>query len=283
MELQISIPKYDSRSVDEIMEHYALEKLLAAQLRNSQKHGRGRLYTELYDKLYKNIPHHTQISRKKNLEISRREVDCKMRLVKPFLTADTVFLEVGPGDCHFSFEVAKFVRKVYAVDVSREITKNSQLPTNFELSISDGCSIPVAENHISVAYSNQLMEHLHPEDSYEQLMEIYAALRPGGVYICITPNRLAGPHDISKYFDTVATGFHLKEYTNRDVHDLLRQVGFSKVITYMGGKGVYYRFPYLLTLLVEGLLSRLPFYLRYRLANFLPVRAILGVIMVAQK
>jgi predicted SAM-dependent methyltransferase len=141
----------------------------------------------------------------------------------------------------------------------------------------------VAANSISVAYSNQLMEHLHPDDSYEQLGELYRALQPGGYYICITPNRLAGPHDVSKYFDTVASGFHLQEYTNQELYTLFRDIGFSKIITHMGGKGTYVRCPYFLMVLVEQLLSILPFKLRYTVANWLPIRAILGVIMVAQK
>ena len=39
------------------------------------------------------------------------------------------------------------------------------------------------------------------------LANLYRALKPGAVYVCITPNRLSGPHDISLYFDSVATGF----------------------------------------------------------------------------
>jgi predicted SAM-dependent methyltransferase len=51
------------------------------------------------------------------------------------------------------------------------------------------------------------MEHLHPDDAFEQLKQIYTALTPGGLYICTTPNRLTGPHDVSKYFDETAAGF----------------------------------------------------------------------------
>ena len=40
-----------------------------------------------------------------------------------------------------------------------------------------------------------------PEDAVEQLRHLHAALAPGGVYLCITPSRLTGPHDISYLFD----------------------------------------------------------------------------------
>jgi SAM-dependent methyltransferase len=281
--LQIKIPQEDGRTTEQITEHYLLEKELAAQLLQSQKEERKQLYTSLYDQLFQKITHHPQISRKMDAEASSIEVQRKMNLVKRYLKSDTIFLEVGPGDCQFSFSVAQQVKKIYAVDVSQEITRNVNVPENFELIISNGCNVPVAENSISVAYSNQLMEHLHPDDAYEQLQGIYRCLRPGGLYICITPNRLAGPHDISKYFDAVATGFHLKEYTNQELYDLFLKVGFSKVTTYAGGKGVYFKFPQSLALICESILSRFSFSLRYQIGNWLPFRAALGVILVAQK
>jgi len=64
-----------------------------------------------------------------------------------------------------------------------------------------------------------------------------------GIYICVTPNRLSGPHDISKYFDVTATRFHLKEYTNTELSDLFKEAGFLKVRAYVGAMGIYVRFP----------------------------------------
>lgn len=281
--LQIKVPKDDNRTTEQITKHYTLEKNLAAQLRHSRKEERQSLYTSLYNRLFQEITDHPQISRKMDAEASQIEVQRKMNLVKRYLQPDTVFLEVGPGDCQFSFNVAQQVKTVYAVDVSQEITKNVDVPSNFELIISNGCDVPAPDGSISVAYSNQLMEHLHPEDAYEQLKGLYHCLQPGGVYICITPNRLSGPHDVSKYFDPVATGFHLKEYTNQELYGLFSTIGFSKITTYAGGKGVYIKCPRILALLCESILSRLPFSLRHPLSNWLPIRAILGVILVAQK
>lgn len=283
MELQTKILPEDGRTTEQIIEHYTLEKELAKQLLNSQKEQRKHLYTALYNQLFQKITHHPQISRKMDVSASQLEVQRKMNLVKRYLQPDTVFLEVGPGDCQFAFQVAQKVKKVFAVDVSQEITQNSEVPPNFELIISDGCDIPAAENSVSVAYSNQLMEHLHPEDAYEQLQGLFRCLKAGGIYICITPNRLAGPHDISKYFDPVATGFHLREYTNQELYDLFIKVGFSKITTYGGGKGIYFKCPRILTVACEAILSRISFSLRHRIGNWLPIRAILGVILVAQK
>ena len=97
---------------------------------------------------------------KKITEKVKREI----RYLQPFLRKDATFLEIGPGDCSLSFEVTKSVKKVYAVDVSDVITSNlEKTPQNFQLILSDGCSVPVGANSIDLVYSNQLMEHLHPE------------------------------------------------------------------------------------------------------------------------
>ena len=72
------------------------------------------------------------------------------------------------------------------------------------------------------------MEHLHPEDAFEQLRNIIRALAPGGRYVCITPNRLNGPHDVSSHLDREATGFHIKVYTVTELARLFRAAGFAK-------------------------------------------------------
>jgi ubiquinone/menaquinone biosynthesis C-methylase UbiE len=193
------------------------------------------------------------------------------------------FLEIGPGDCSLSLEVAKHVKTVYAVDVSSEISANSIAPNNFVLVISDGISIPLEENSVDVVYSNQVMEHLHPDDAREQTQEVYRVLVPTGTYVCLTPNRLSGPYDVSRHFDTVATGFHLKEYTNTELERLFRDVGFSAVRACMGIKGRFAVTNVSLARWCEGILEQLPASIRNRLGGKFPLRSILGVQLVAQK
>ena len=131
-----------------------------------------------------------------------------------------VYLEIGAGDCSLAFAVAGKVIHVYAIDVSDEISKQIETPANFESIISDGISISVPAGSIDFAYSNQLMEHLHPDDADSQLENAFTALRPGGAYLCITPKRLLAHPTYRLYFDE-PTGFHLKEYTNRELREML--------------------------------------------------------------
>jgi SAM-dependent methyltransferase len=200
-----------------------------------------------------------------------------MQLLARLLDKKKLFLEIGPGDCALAFHVAAFVRHVYAVDVSTTITRAAHAPENFSLLFSDGSTLPVPPNSIDIIYSNQLVEHLHPDDVDDHLTSILGALAPGGVYLCITPNRLNGPHDISRYFDSEATGFHLREYTIAELSSLFKRAGFSKVLMYIGAWGHYIRCPIFPAALCESLLERLPEKMRRRLAGFRPIRAALRV------
>jgi SAM-dependent methyltransferase len=273
----------ESRTPQQFREHYEIEKELAGRLRNAPREERRHLYSSLYNQMYERVPHHPQLTRKRSPQESAEAVATQMRLLRRFLHKDVTFLELGAGDCALALEVARQVKQVYAVDVSDKITENLTPPKNFQLVLSDGCSIPVPPESVTVAYSNQLMEHLHPEDALEQLQNVYNALAPGGVYVCITPNRLAGPHDISQFFDRVATGFHLKEYTNAELSRLFRESGFSRCRTYVGLKGRFTSLPVFPLRCVEAFLSALPHTLRRALARRLPFRALLGIQLAGTK
>jgi SAM-dependent methyltransferase len=244
--------------VKEHKEHYEIEKELATRLRESSREERKTLYVSLYDEFNQRVPIYTEAIGEQASQVTSVMASPQWRFLRRFLHKDTVFLEIGAGTCAISLATAGFVKKVYALEVSKEVTKHVQKPENFELILFDGFSMPVPAESISVAYSDQVMEHIHPDDAYEQLAHIYNALAHGGIYICITPNRLNGPHDISRHFDRVATGFHLKEYTNSELSALLKQVGFSQVKAYIGVPALYVRVPLVLLRIQEGLLDRLP-------------------------
>ncbi|MGC9503115.1 class I SAM-dependent methyltransferase [Baaleninema sp.] len=261
-----------SRSFAQIESHYQIEKRLAERLKKSTARERKYLYTQLYDELYQKVPDHPQIIRSISSDIQNWIVNQRLLLLNRFLTPQTHYLELGVGDCSLALEVARKVKQVYAVDVSREITKTLQFPDNFEFILSDGCSVDVPKNSIDIAYSHQLMEHLHPEDALVQLQNIYHALAPNGIYICITPNRLSGPHDISKHFDEVATGFHLKEYTVTELREMFLEAGFRQVFWIKNKPRIYFKIPLngltnTCVKIAETLLEFCPYFLRKSVAN----------------
>ena len=257
----------DVRTLDRIKFHYHTERKLADRLRQATSAERGRLYSSLYNELFESIPDHEQLQTRDDAETTRRETARQFGILRNFIRKGDTYCEIGAGDCALAIEVAKHVRKCYAVEVSSAITENAKLPQNLTLVLSDGTSIPVPEGTIDFAYSNQLMEHLHPEDARSQLLNIYRSLAPNGKYLCITPNRLSGPHDISRYFDTAATCLHLREYSNQDLKAIFSKIGFKnfRVILSWHSLVVPWLLPLAPFLFLEKCLGRVPLQSRRRI------------------
>ena len=267
----------------QLRHHYEVEKALAARLRAAPREQRLHMLTDLYEQLFREVPDHPRRTRRHSPEDSRRHIVAQMRLLRRFLRPAMTVVEIGPGDCQFAFEIARSVRQVYGVDVDAVLSRNAQTPENFELFLSDGVSVPVPPGSVDLVYSNQLMEHLHPDDALEQLRNIFAALAPGGLYVCITPNRLDGPHDVSRSFSEEPEGFHLKEYTVTELEALFLATGFRRVAAYARTKSLCIRVPLSLIRALEAVLQRMPVGQRRALARRWPLRRLLNAGLVATR
>lgn len=269
-----------TRSAECLLAHYNLEKKLAERLRATPTHERAKAYGEVYDELFRSIPDHPQLSVDPGAR--DQEVIAKLKFVSRFLSKDSCLMEIGAGDCAFSRNAAPLIRRGIVVDVSEVIVSAAAEIENLEVVISDGVSLPVPPASVDIAYSDQLMEHLHPDDARAQLINVARAVRPGGVYICITPNRVYGPHDVSRGFDDVATGLHLLEYTGREIRTMFLDVGFKKVSFYAGGRGNYARIPVAAALLGEDAYARIPRSIRNRVPPLIPY-VLFGLNVVAER
>jgi SAM-dependent methyltransferase len=263
------------RSNADIESHYRVEIELAERLRSAPRDERLGLYGAVYDELFRRVPTHPQLTRKVTAAEQRAGVADRIALLAPFIEPETVFLEIGAGDGSLTVEVAGRARQCYALDVSREILSGVDHP-RVEAVLSDGCSVPVPESTVTVAYSFQVMEHIHPDDALEQLHNLFAVIAPGGSFFCVTPNRLNGPHDVSKYFDTVARGFHLKEYTVGELDALFRQVGFRRVEAWPRFNGRYVRLPLGFVKGFEKVFGALPVSWRRRMGKLPFIRNVLS-------
>lgn len=270
------------RSAEAIRRHYDTEKTLAARLRGATREERSSLYRTVYDDLFRLLPDHPQLVTKQSPEQARHKISAQLGLLGPYLRSDAVFLELGAGDCALSLEIAMRVKQVFAVDVSEQIMAGVQRRDNLTLVICDGCTIPLPPNTVDVVYSNQLIEHVHPDDLVQQLGSVRSVLRQNGTYLCVTPNRLNGPHDVSKYFDDEATGLHIKEYTNAELQALFLAAGFSDCCAYAGAEGRYLRLPVSLPIAIETVLQRLPISIRKSIARRSPFTKLLGVRIAAR-
>lgn len=281
MATAVAVPRKaraESRSLERLRLHYRVERQLADRLRDAaDAKERQRLCATMYDELFRLVPDHPRLAEKgEATELRERDIGWNMAQLKPYLRRGCTFLEVGAGDCALSARVAETAGKVFAVDISARARK-LRLPGNVRFVKTSGTDIGVPIETVDLAFSDQLMEHLHPDDAITQLKNIRRALKPGGVYLCVTPNRLYGPSDVSGYFEDVACGFHLREYSVREIRGIFREAGFPKQHVYIGARGLFLRCPALLVEALETAIEWLPRFLRRRVARVSILRALLGV------
>lgn len=277
----------DTRSGARITVHYQLERRLSDAMRASTLEQRENgLYGALYDELIGSLPDHPRRAVNSGDTPAHsdgylaRQAAMAIREVK----TDDVFLDVGGGDCRVALAVAPHVAQAIVVDVSDSLVPTDHGAPNFTFVKTQGVDIPLPSESVSFIYSNQVMEHLHPEDAIAQLRELFRVLKPGGRYLIRTPNRVSGPHDVSMYFDEVARGTHMKEYTYASLSEILRDAGFVRPRIIIAPRahrlGTIPRFA---AVIAETLFSIVPRGLHTYICRSNVGRTLLGITMIVEK
>lgn len=257
--LRLRQPLPGSRSYAQILHHYQVEKALADQLKATDRAGRVRIYQTMYDILFREVPDHPRLSRRHDEHASEHANRGKLALLRPVLAPDHIVLEFGSGDCAFMAMLSAQVRQTVAVDISDQRDRERCFPDNLRHVVYDGFDLDcIQPGSVDVAFSDQLIEHLHPEETAAHLRLVARLLKPGGCYVLNTPHPMNGPHDVSKYFSDVAQGFHLKEWTFTELAALLRDSGFSRIHARWTARRINFPLPMGLVRLMEAGLARLP-------------------------
>jgi SAM-dependent methyltransferase len=218
--------------VDEhIRQHYLLEKRLARRILMSSRESRTQVAIEAYNELFSSIPWHPLLHDSEEKEQER--LAGKRMFFEHLLGSRVDILDIGAGTAYWTRYMAnKSSGRCVGIDISKEILiRRPDDPPNLELYIMDAVELDFSANSFDIAFSSQFIEHLHPDDVEHHFSSVYRVLKVNGVYAFDTPSRLNGPHDVSKHFDNVATGFHLKEWTYRELASHLKKAGFRKIRT----------------------------------------------------
>jgi len=103
--------------------------------------------------------------------------------------------------------------RVCGVDVDPVVTSNPRLD-EAKVIVDDG-KIPYPDNRFDLVYSRYVMEHLEYPDAV--FSEIHRVLKPGGVFLLQTPNRL---HYVSLIASITPQWFHeyITEKRGREKH-----------------------------------------------------------------
>jgi SAM-dependent methyltransferase len=253
------VPAWETRSIEELRRQFDVERELAARLREARD--RRGLYTEVYDEFLRRVPHY----RTHDAALNATLVALQLRLLEPFLKSRPRFLEVGGAGAALTTRLADRLPRVIAV----EATPIETAAVKVEVVVCDTPPYPIPDGSVDLAFSSHTIEHLVPADVLLHLQEMRRVLSPGGRYVCVTPNRLWGPHDVSRYFSDTPAGLHLHEYTHNELLGLMVSAGFRtpRIIARLGGTGGLV--PHLVLRAVEGILGMLPVATRRSLLEWL--------------
>lgn len=257
-------------------QQYLAEKALADRLRHSTRDERAVLYAQIYREYFELFPGEME---------KASNVAAELRVIRKFLKPGMNFLEIGSGTGGFADAVGTLVSTVTTLDVAsaeikrarneenersrdREIESDHLITSSLVHLFFNGITAELQNNHFNLAYSNQVLEHIHPDDIDAHFAMVADSLTTGGRYIVITPHRYGGPHDASRGFARVAEGLHLHEYTYMELGRLAARHQLHTTCYYLrAGRSI--QVPNWLPLIVERALALLPFAIRQPLARML--------------
>ncbi|HUV36776.1 MAG TPA: class I SAM-dependent methyltransferase [Patescibacteria group bacterium] len=270
MELKKPLPP--DRTLDQVRNHYLVEKEIASRLKKANREQRKEIYRTMYDELFYRVPDHPRLKRgqsRDRIALSNRK---KLAVIGNFINESTVLAEFAPGDCRFAVEIAGRADRVYAIDISDQRDRIESLPANLRLIVYDGYELDMEDECVDVVFSDHLIEHIHPQDTMLHFKLAWRILKRGGVYIFRTPHAYAGPHDISGYFSDEPEGFHIKEWTYGELKRMISNAAYRRFLTFGNRRDIVIRVPYRLLSLYEGVLDLLPARTAKRIsASLLPV------------
>jgi SAM-dependent methyltransferase len=135
---------------------------------------------------------------------------------------DAVLLEAGCGEGYGAARLAEVARRVLALDYDAGACTHVALRYPEVLAVRGNlASLPVADAAVDVVVNLQVIEHLWDQPGF--LAECVRVLRPGGLLLISTPNRIT----FSPGRDTPLNPFHTRELAANELAELLVGAGLE--------------------------------------------------------
>ncbi|WP_394758880.1 class I SAM-dependent methyltransferase [Flavobacterium sp.] len=147
---------------------------------------------------------------------------------------DKVVLDIASGEGYGSNLLSEHATFVYGVDIDEKCINDAKLKykkNNIEFKTGNTSKIPLENGSIDVVLSFETIEH-HDEHE-EMMMEIKRVLKPNGLLIISTPDKLY-------YSDKrkVENEFHVKELYKEEFTDLIsKYFDFKQMLSQLYNKG----------------------------------------------
>lgn len=223
--------------LEQILQHWNLERQLRRELLSAPATDRWRIFDEGYTRLYRELWWLNQCSVDPPDESFLEWLDLAGS------TSNKVY-EIGSGKGHLMRMLARAGLTCTATEITRERGKKWVTTPGIEWKTTDGVHLDQFEhpNTYDLVVSNQVVEHIHPDDVADHLRSVAVILKPGGRYLMATPHCYFGPADVSRVFRSgECLGLHLKEYTYRELIAAAKRAGFKKISASLRFPGILRR------------------------------------------
>lgn len=127
-------------------------------------------------------------------------------------------LDAGCGEGYGTRMLAETADRVVGVDIVGAVVAHARSAyPDITFVQADLCDLPFPDGDVDLAVSLQVIEHL--PDIPRFVAEMARILRPGGEFVCATPNRLT----FTPGGDSPVNPFHTREFTAAELHETLAE------------------------------------------------------------
>ncbi|MDF2524562.1 MAG: methyltransferase type 11 [Clostridiales bacterium] len=173
---------------------------------------------------FNEVAHNWEEIRKNYYDESIKNKLMELKLLKKGMTA----LDLGSGDGYIARSVAKYVKKVYAVDISSEMLKELRKKAaesgikNIETIETEVQVVPLEASSVDIAFASMFLHHM--EDPEIAIKEMGRVLKQGGIAV-VTDFYTHSDQEMKKNMHDIWSGFDSAEITKwfmnngfKDIH-----------------------------------------------------------------